>query len=435
MLEFDSTDDTLVRDQFGNHHRLTQEISRGGQGAVYRTTDPDIAVKLTFGADELVRQKIANVRCLPFPPEIPVSLPLAVLRDRGGYVMNLLDGMESFRCLDLTGDKRVAVSERETPPWLSGADGYTRDLIIHYAESGSTKRRFGVLSKAAGILARLHARGIVYGDVSPHNCFVDENNDRVWLIDPDNLRLETPGRTSATYTPRYGAPEVVSGADSSRPRTDSWSFAVMAFEILHLVHPFLGAAVDHGDDDAGWDETRETVQTPVDLFERAFAGEFPFIDDVNDRSNAGRYLLPRDAIATTSLVTMFQETLGAGRLQPWRRFVLDHWALELARAHDESFVCTSCRMSYHRSVARCPYCKEPRGTFAVLQTDHWTSVLQQSDGPVPLPHRLFNPFSLASHHEPVAQVWVDQGRERVTFDDDFESPSTRYDVMFVRSAE
>jgi len=435
MIEFDTVEDSLVRDQFGNHHRLTQEISRGGQGVVYRTTDPDIAVKVTFDADLEARKKIANVRCLPFPPDLPVSLPLAVLKDRGGYVMSLLDGMKSFRCFDLTGDKRVAVSERETPRWLSSADEYTKDLLVHYVESGSTKRRLGVLSKAAGILARLHACGIVYGDVSPNNCFVDESNDDVWLIDPDNLRLETAGRNGATYTPRYGAPEVVSGSEPARPRTDSWSFAVLAFEMLHLLHPFVGAAVQDDEDDAGWDEASETVQTPADVYERAFAGEFPFIDDVNDRSNAGRYLLPRDAIATTSLVTMFQETLGVGRLRPWRRFVMDHWAIELARAHDEALVCRSCRMSFHQSVARCPYCEEPRGKFAILRTDYWTFALQQSDGPVALPLRLFNPFSLGSHHKSVTRVRVDLERERVTIDEDSEPPPTGYGVTFVGSSE
>jgi hypothetical protein len=435
MIEFGSTDGLLVRDQFGNHHRITQEICRGGQGAVYRTTDPDIAVKLNFDEGTEAKRKIANVRCLPFPPDIPVALPLAVLKDRSGYVMGLLDGMESFRCLDLSGDQRASISRRETPLWLSAADERTRDLLVHYVESGSTKRRLGVLARAAGILARLHARGIVYGDVSPNNCFIDEKNDDVWLIDPDNLRLETSSNKGGTYTPRYGAPEVVSRLDSSRLRTDSWSFAVMAFEMLHLVHPFLGAAVDDKGDEAGWDKTTDPDQAPADLYERAFAGEFPFMDDANDRSNTGRYLLPRDAIATKSLVTMFQETLGAGRLQPWRRFVMDHWAIELARAHDESYVCTNCRMSFHTSVPLCPFCSQPRGKYVILRTDHWALALQQGDGPVALPHRLFNPFSLGSHAETVTQVRVDLERERVSTDDDAEPPHAQFDVTFVGDSE
>jgi serine/threonine protein kinase len=434
MSDFVSAENDVVRDQFGNHHRLAGEISRGGQGAVYRTTDPDIAVKLTFEANQVVRRKISNIRCLPFPDNVQVSLPLAVLKDRGGYVMRLLDGMESFRCFDLTGDKRAIVSKQETPVWLSGVDEYTRDLLLHYANSGSTRRRLEVLSRVAGILARLHSRGIVYGDISPNNCFVGEReSDDVWLIDPDNLRLETVDNAGSTYTPRYGAPEVVSGEDSVRPRTDSWSFAVMAFELIHLIHPFLGAAVEANNDDTGWDTT--TSHNSADVYELAFAGKLPFIDDENDRSNEKPYLLPRDLVLTPSLTMLFQNTLGIGRLSPWRRFVMDLWALELARAHDALLNCESCKMSFRHSETKCPYCGHPRGSYAVIETNYWTYVIQKDDSNVSLPHRLFHPFSLEFQHVESTRLQIDFETERVDVDPDSDPPQGPYELIFVRSAE
>lgn len=58
-------------------------------------------------------------------------------------------------------------------------------------------------------------------------------------------------REATPSTPRYGAPEIVQGVDRSRPRTNCWAFAVMAFETLSLVHPFIGKKVLDPDDDEG----------------------------------------------------------------------------------------------------------------------------------------------------------------------------------------
>ena len=85
-----------VADQYGNQHQLFSELARGGQGVVYRTTDADLAVKQPLAANGEVdrasdlQKQFQNVRCLPLPPRIPISLPLATLRDEPGYVMPLL---------------------------------------------------------------------------------------------------------------------------------------------------------------------------------------------------------------------------------------------------------------------------------------------------------------------------------------------------------
>ncbi len=61
------------------------------------------------------------------------------------------------------------------------------------------------------------------------------------------------------FTPHFGAPEVVQRTGSARPRTDAWSFAVLAFKLLTMGHPFLGRRVLEAEDaEAGWDaETEE----------------------------------------------------------------------------------------------------------------------------------------------------------------------------------
>ena len=411
-------------DQYGNRYQLKDELARGGQGVVYRTSDADLAIKQPLGPDgepdrsSDLQQHFQNVRCLPLPPRIPVSLPLAVLREEPGYVMKLLSEMTPFGAFELSGDMREKLAAEPLPGWLAGIkDKNTALPLVHYAKAGSTKRRLLALSKVAAILARLHAAGLVYGDVSPNNCFMGEGDaPDVWLIDADNLRFELVRGGSSVFTPRYGAPEIVQGTDCSRPRTDAWAFSVMAFETLALVHPFIGQKVlDPDDDEGGWDAEPVAEGAPVDLDEQAYAGYLPFVDDENDDSNSALSGLPRGLVLTDQLAKLFQETFGAGRTKPWRRPAMAYWALELTRAHDQSISCPACSMSYPaESHETCPYCGSPRPALSIAKTARWQMVVQSNGDEVKLPHRLFHPFSLELNGKTEYEALLDFSRRSAT---------------------
>lgn len=401
-------------DEYENRHELPEsrktrdesELARGGQGAVYRTHDEDLAVKQPFGSGGArnMHKLFQHIRTLPLPKGIPVSMPLAILRDEPGYVMKLLNGMKPFSVFSLDGERRKAMKDEDIPAWLAGlADRRMAQDLTYYAQSGSTRRRFYALYKCASILARLHNAGIVYGDVSENNVFIgDDIPCECWLIDADNMRYELPQGGYAVYTPRLGAPEIVQGRDSSRPRTDCWAFAVMAFQMLSLCHPFIGKKVQQPDDDSGWDADPPADGAPADLDEQAYAGYLPFIDDKDDDSNElPNGGLQRKMILTPQLCRLFQETLGAGRIHPHRRPSMAFWALELARAFDSSVICPDCHMSivYRQDSVICPYCHKPLPGFAVARTDKWKMNLVSSGETsfeVLLPQRLFLPFSFAS---------------------------------------
>lgn len=398
-------------DDYGNIHYPGEELARGGQGVVYRTADADLAIKQPLDASgnpdrtANLRERFQNIRLLPLPPRIQVSLPLAILRDEPGYVMRLLNGMKPFSVFDLNGKTKRALADEidknslELPKWLAAIPD--RDMALrlhHYAGTGSTRRRLFALSRCACILARLHATGLVYGDISPNNVFVGEGESRdVWLIDADNLRLEMSHGGASVYTPHYGAPEVVQGQDNARPRTDCWAFAVMAFSALTLSHPFIGKKVlAPEDDEGGWDADPVEEGAPADLDEQAYAGYLPFIDDEDDDSNSAVTCppLPRDLVASPRLRQLFQETFSPGRTQPHRRPVMAFWAMELARAFDQSIECPDCAMSYFADDhAKCPYCDAPRPPFARAKTHRWQLLVPACASEFALPHRLFHPFS------------------------------------------
>ena len=349
--------------------------------------------------DANLRDRFQNIRLLPMPPRIPVSLPLSILRDEPGYVMRLLNGMKSFGIFDLDGRTKKKQEDQKLalPQWLTGIPDKEMALrLFHYTSTGSTRRRLFALSKCASILSRLHSVGLVYGDISTNNAFIGEGSSRdVWLIDADNMRFERLSGGISVYTPCYGAPEVVRGTDSARPRSDCWAFAVMAFKTLTFCHPFIGKKVlEPDDDEGGWDADPIEDGAPADLDEQAYAGYLPFVDDEDDDSNQGIGGLSRELVTTPRLRLLFQETFGEGREHPYRRPAMGFWALELTKAFDHSLECLECRMSYFADDhMRCPYCGTPSPSFIRAKTPRWEILIPSNVTEFELPHRLFNPFS------------------------------------------
>lgn len=408
-------------DEFGNVFHLRKELSRGGQGVVFRTKDPDLAIKQPLNPEtgevdlgSNMKRVFRGVRSLPIPKDARVALPLSILRDQPGYVMRLLNGMRPFdSAFYLKGDvkekMKTEVEDSGLPEWLKGA-GLDQALpLLNYSRTGSTKKRLLALAGCAAVLSRLHNNGLVYCDISPNNVFIDLLTDEVWLIDADNLRFEQRRGGATVFTPRFGSPEVVQGQDASREVSDAWSFAVMAFEMLALNHPFIGARVlDPEGADGGWDcEEAEVTDDFEDLDEKAYAGYFPYIDDEDDDSNAADSAgIPRPLVLTPMLRWMFQQTLGFGRTEPHKRTPLSLWAMAMAQAHDHSLVCPKCRMSYFDSEESCPYCEEPKPDYVTLESGVWDLVVQEKEFTVP--HRLINPFNL--------QQFNDETEFRLTID-------------------
>ncbi len=399
----------VVIDQYGNQFEITSELARGGQGVVYRTTDFDIAIKQPLGPNgkpdtsASLQEAFARIRCLPIPERLPISLPASILKSEPGYVMALLNEMKPFSSFYINGEDREEMKKQPTPSWLEGMKREYAELLMFYANTGSSKRRHYALYKCAALLARLHAAGLVYGDMSPTNAFIGEGKPcEVWLIDADNLRFERQTGGPSVYSPHYGAPEIVRGIDSSRPYSDIWAFSVMAFEMLALEHPFIGRAVlnpegdDGGWDSDDWDDETDSGDKPSDLDDQAYMGFLPFIDDELDDTNEGMTGLPRELMMTPLLRKLFQETLGIGREKYWRRSSMMLWALGFAQAHDSMLVCPDCRMSFFADLDECPFCGRTHPGYARLRTPEWSMVIQVEDAPfeLALPHRLFNAFSL-----------------------------------------
>jgi len=418
-----------------NHyvHIKDKILGQGGQGVVFRTRDPDIAIKLvTDESGKPVTDKdkinhyakrLKNLQRIPIPENINLSIPIALLKDKVGYVMQLLNDMTPFSDFWINGKFSESIKSEDVPKWLSEMPEEQAKKIIHYYQTGGLRRRLMALYKCSALIARLHGTGLVYGDISPANVYISEdlNLSEVWLIDADNLRFERLNGGSSVYTPMYGAPELVQEIGTGRPRTDCHAFAVMAFYMLSMNHPFIGDLVD-GETDGDW---AEIDINDDDLEEQAYAGKIPWIDDNTDDSNSSSGGLPRQLLLTKKLERLFQKTFGTGRTEHWKRPSIYHWTEALAEAADQTILCVNCNMTWYFDIAgnNCPYCESEKPIMLICKSYHWNNIkelgspcweaayeISNRTKQTILPQRLFLPSSLIEGDQNTVVIMVEDNK-------------------------
>lgn len=409
-------------DEYQNVHIQDKVLGQGGQGVVFRTKDPDLAIKLVTDESgtpvtdeesvERYSKRFKRVRLLPLPENLNISVPAALLQNNAGYVMQLLSEMVPFSHFWLDGKSAENIGPDDIPAWLSAMPENEAKKIVHYYRTGGLRRRLHALYKCASLLARLHGNGMVYGDISPNNIFVSEGLDdsAVWLIDADNIRFEITTGGSVVYTPKYGAPELVQGKDGGRPSSDCHAFAVVAFYLLSLIHPFVGKKVD-GTDEGDWADEENDGE---DVEDKAYAGLFPWVHDQDDDSNSSDSGLPRSLLLTEKLITLFEGTFGPGRTSPLLRPTIYHWPEALAQAADMTVTCPGCSMNYYYDFIHpetedhnCPYCKTQRPQVLILESYRWNGPDKPINSPcwryvreisqgseLTVPRRVFDEFEM-----------------------------------------
>jgi hypothetical protein len=319
----------VVKDQRGRPLPLVRLIGKGGQAEVW-ASEGRIAVKLMHArgprSAARVRSRIGVVRRLNLDG-VPISRPLELLEQPDvGYSMELLD--------DMVPVKRLAVPPGDV------------DMLDWYTATGGQARRLRILARTADALAELHTRGLVYSDPSPDNVLVSEDGryTEVRLVDVDFLQSESVVLESAA-TPGYAAPEVFTQRSGVTGTSDAFAFAVIAFEVLTLTHPFLGDQVHHGE---------------VGMLDQAYSGELPWIDDEDDPSNRSSYGLPRDTILLGKLRDCARSAFVEGIRQPRRRPSVGEWRSALDAAADMLLACAACGRDMNARLPSCPWC----GTIA-----------------------------------------------------------------------
>lgn len=355
-------------DEDGYKHYIAEKLGQGGQGAVFKTSDKNIVIKVVLNPNtgEIVEDKekyirfkdnIDEVRILPLSRELHIAKPSRMLKEPvNGYVMRLLSDMYPIKKLIITTGDSIAK---------------------FYNETGGLRRRLSLLKNIARELAIINSKSIVYADISPENIFVSSNveDTEIWFIDADNMRFVIDF-TNTIYTPGYGAPEIVKGIASNNTLSDIYSFALIAFELLTLISPFDGSLLSGNNSSDDWDnESDDEWDDESDPYLKAERGELPWIEDAEDDSNFSDKGIPRNIVLSNKLKELFERTFGRkGRLDPCNRPSAYEWYDVLKQAESATIKCNKCNSTFYLGNNVCPFCNHTRDRFYLVNVyDYFNS--------------------------------------------------------------
>ncbi|WQW79919.1 protein kinase [Helicobacter pylori] len=248
-----------IVDSEGNIHKIVEVLGKGGQGIVYRCLDKDVAIKVVLRDGDFIKDKeslkqyeksVLNLSFKPIESHFPMSIPLVTLRGKQGYVMKMAEGYEPLK----TFLKKPSILENEEKDGIFRINDAIQELckdnhhmalsLSYYSQTQGLRSRLKILTHLAKLLFRLQSKGLVYGDLNLNNVFYKDN--LAFLIDADNVRYESEKALCVIFTPNYGALEISQtskNSDTTNYNTmlsDTFSFAIIAYELLNMVHPFDG---------------------------------------------------------------------------------------------------------------------------------------------------------------------------------------------------
>jgi DNA-binding helix-hairpin-helix protein with protein kinase domain len=224
-----------VQTSLGRTLHLTQQIGKGGEGAIYETREQnDIAVKLYWPnkaqgrRDKIAAMASAQLYKTNSFVAFPIDILFAPNGAFAGFAMKKISASMPVHMLYSPASRRVAFSH--------------------------ANYKFLVL--AAGNIARavasVHACGCVIGDIN-HSGFLISDKATSVLIDSDSFQVVAANKSYLCQvgTPEYTPPEL-QGARFDRvtrtPNHDNFGLAVLIFQLLFMGrHPFSGRYQGSGD--------------------------------------------------------------------------------------------------------------------------------------------------------------------------------------------
>lgn len=331
-------------------YTIKQKLGEGSQGVTYLLEDERFIVKLfnkNFD-DNSSKSKINFLIDLGLDKKV-FAVPLKhITQPRNGYVAEFASGM--------------------IPLTAFSHGGVDVNLTEWYISTGGLLKRYKILIKLSAIMRTLHSKGLAYCDLSPNNVFISEKEDldNVFLIDLDNLRYKTSILYNI-YTPSYGAPEIISNLGPNTTMSDSYSFAVMAYELLTLNHPLMGDYVSEAE---------------PEVEEQALAGKLPWVEDSSDNTNHRTTGLPSEKVMPGKLLNLFRKNFESGLNNPLERPSMAEWYDMLNLALNELLKCSSstCGLRYpYNNFEECGFCGCKPKKVTRIQMRRWEQIEYYDD--------------------------------------------------------
>ena len=217
MMDGQLKSGTILTSESGSRYTVKQLLGSGGQGEVYAVEAEHKAYALKWYYKNTAtrnQKEILDNLIQSGPPDASFLWPQdMIFRDYGesfGYIMPLRP--RNYRSI-------VDMMKRRAEP------------------------SFYCLCRAAYQLTKgyraLHGKGYSYRDISFGNVFFDPDTGDVLICDNDNVSYNG-AKTGVYGTPRFMAPEIVTGKAKPSRNTDLFSLAVLLFYMFMLGHPLEG---------------------------------------------------------------------------------------------------------------------------------------------------------------------------------------------------
>ena len=214
--------------KIGNYEVL-EELGRGGMGTVYKARD----------------RRLRRLVALKFLSESSTDENAKARFLREGQAASALQHPNIVTIYDIGEEDGAAYIVME---YVEGAP--LREMITHHGLAAA--KALDLLVQLADALAAAHQAGIVHRDLKPSNVIVDQAG-RVKILDFGLAKFTAPADSEETQampltragsfvgTTQYISPEQASGGEVDA-RSDIFSFAVVAQEMLTGSRPFHGAS-------------------------------------------------------------------------------------------------------------------------------------------------------------------------------------------------
>ncbi|HVW87432.1 MAG TPA: protein kinase [Bryobacteraceae bacterium] len=211
-------------DQIGRY-RIVGELGRGAMGVVYLAVDPAIGRKVAI--------KTIRIRDIDDAQQRERLRERLFREARSAGVLSHPNIVTIYDMDETEGLAYIA---------MAYVNGPTLEKILGSDQPLSGSKMLRILRQAALALDYAHSKGIIHRDVKPANIMTDEDGS-VKITDFGIAKLTAGAHSTETKTvagtPNYMSPEQVQGLGVDG-RSDQFSLAVIAYEILTGERPFVG---------------------------------------------------------------------------------------------------------------------------------------------------------------------------------------------------
>jgi len=223
----------------------------------------------------------------------------------------------------------------------------------YYEKTGGIDFRLKIAFRIADRLQQIHARGVSLVDVCPENTTLQifegdsQSPPNIQFLGADSVS-SCAYHAQSTGSPRYGDPLVLQYRSAPSPTSDTFSLAVMLFEMITTCHPFFGEEAVLLSNDEFYEELKQ--------------GSLDYIGDENSLGNKNELFEDTRLFLSEELTSLFARMFVSGKLDASARPTLNDLKSACLQSLKRIVKCDhkSCEKDYpYNPELICPFCNRP----------------------------------------------------------------------------